>query len=81
VKLRLGNLTLIWGDKCASEECDYYTHYLRYGNANLPHAAYHQAVKECLEWQRRIMDYLDKNETPPVYVEHMVSKLEKEVRA
>jgi hypothetical protein len=81
MKLKLGNLVILWGDKCQKEECDYYTHYLRYGPAAMSHAAYHKAVQECLIWQRRAQDELDEARKISESVIRMVTKLEQEVRA
>ena len=81
MKLRLGKLVILWGDPCERQECDYYTHYLRYGPPAMSHAAYHKAVQECLLWQRRAQGELDRRgEIEPSTI-HMVTKLEQEVRA
>ena len=68
-------------DPCKAETCTYYTHYLRHGPPVLPHAAFHQAEKECTEWQERALTCFKNNESPPRFVTKMCEKLEKEVRA
>ena len=80
MKIRLGKLVIMWGDACSREECDYYTHYLRYGPPTMSHAAYHKALGECLDWQEIAMGYQDRDEEIPTWVERMCQKLETEVR-
>jgi len=81
MKLKLGKLVILWGDKCATEECDYYTHYLRYGPAALSHAAYHKAVQECLAWQKMAERELDSAGHITPNTIRMVTRFEQEVRA
>lgn len=65
---------------CELEKCDYYTHYLRYGKADIPHHAFHKAMKECIEWQTVFREHLNKGKDIPKHVVEMCNKLEKEVR-
>ena len=81
MKLRLGKLVLLWGDKCQTEECDYYTHYLRYGPAAMSHVAYHKAIQECLIWQERYLEALEDPKRDVAPLERIVTRLEQEVRA
>ena len=81
MKLNYGKLVILWGDPCERQECDYYTHYLRYGPAAMSHAAYHKAVQECLIWQRRAEKELDETSKICESTIHMVTRLEQEVRA
>ena len=66
---------------CEAEACDYFTHYLRRGGANIPHHAYHKAVKECLEMEAMALEYEAKGKDVPIHIKVMCEKLEKEVRA
>jgi len=81
MKLKIGKLVISYGDPCQTESCTYFTHYLRYGPPSMSHAAFHKAEEECLTWQKRAMDYLDRGEDVPDYVERMCRKLEAEIRA
>jgi len=69
-----------WPEECMSQRCTYYTHYLRYGPPDMPHAAFHVAEKECQERQLA----LERMEAEGKYspgLERIVERLEKEVRA
>ena len=81
MKLSYGKLVILWGDKCAQEECDYFTHYLRYGPPTMSHAAYHKAVQECLIWQTRAQKEMDETQMIDRSTMKMVLRLEQEVRA
>jgi hypothetical protein len=81
MKLKLSKLVILWGDPCERQECDYYTHYLRYGPPAMSHAAYHKAVQECLCWQTRAERELDEAGKISESTIHMVTKFEQEVRA
>jgi len=81
MKLKLGKLVILWGVPCERQECDYYTHYLRYGPPAMSHAAYHKAVQECLFWQKRYLEALDDPGSPVSALERIVTRLEQEVRA
>ena len=43
--------------QCATKQCDYYTHYLAYGPADLTHIGFHNATKKGLAAQQRVMDW------------------------
>lgn len=81
MKFRLGRLVISFGDACDLEECDYFTHYLRYGGPAMSHQAFHQAVKECLRAQQTLENYLERNKTVPDSLLRYVERLENQVRA
>jgi hypothetical protein len=70
-----------WPEECVAERCTYYTHYLRYGPQEIPHAAYHAAEVSCNEMQRACERYLNQDRDVPAGLLRQVEKLEKEVRA
>jgi len=78
-----------WPQECREERCSYFTHYLRYGPPDLPHAAYHAAERECDEAQKQYEEYCSAEDAfPGVTVTatkerlaRRVLRLEKEVRA
>ena len=41
-------------EECRTRECDYYTHYLAYGPAELEHEGYHAACKQFEEAHNRV---------------------------
>ena len=81
MKLTIGKLTILWGDKCSLQTCSYYAHYLRHGPPTLNHAAYHAAERQCMEMQEVFQDYLRQNKPIPSHLDRLCGKLEQEVRA
>ena len=72
-----------WPVECREERCSYFTHYLRYGPASIPHAAFHVAEQECVADQTAIEQWLREHpgKDVPRYMLRRVERLEKEVRA
>jgi hypothetical protein len=69
--------------QCTAKECDYYTHYLAYGPAELTHEGYHSAARICDRWQQLSMKWWEEhpNSTGPDPYEQMCERWEKAVRA
>lgn len=70
--------------ECDACVCDYFTHYLSYGPAELTHEGYHSAEKRCIELQKRLEEYFDNHPdatTAPLHLERLCADAERLVRA
>jgi hypothetical protein len=72
-------------EECRTQQCTYHKHYLVYGPADLTHEAFHEAEKQCGEWQKRLIAWYDAhrddNAREPEELQRVCAQWEARVRA
>lgn len=69
--------------ECRTKRCDYFTHYLAYGPADLTHEGFHEATRKCIDAQKRVMQWMEEHPTgePPKALTDIAERWEVRVRA
>ncbi len=81
LNLKLGNLTIEWGNPCNRQECTYYKFYLQHVAPDLPHAAYHTAELACRDLQEAIYDRENRGQGVPLSLDRACAAAEDRIRA
>ena len=70
-----------WPEACLVGRCTFYTHYLKHGDPDLNHAAYHAAEMQCEGAQAAALAQQDKGRELSLAQERYLARLEARIRA